>query len=107
MKGIKSLRQSTYKAMWSYCLKCSKYTENKIPQVVKAKKRRRMLLSRFIKEREGSGLFSSLGIKAPSSGIRSVGPLCFRVLTSYYQMNEILNKFLLAGDKFMPYAHLR
>ena len=38
MKGIKSLRQSTYKAMWSYCLKCSKYTENKIPQVVKAKK---------------------------------------------------------------------
>ena len=41
MKGIKSLRQSTYKAMWSYCLKCSKYTENKIPQVVKAKKKKK------------------------------------------------------------------
>ena len=24
-----------------------------------------------------------------------------------YKMNEILNKFLLAGDKFMPEMHLR
>ena len=37
-EGIKSLWQSTYKTMRSYCLKCIKYTENKVPQVVKAKK---------------------------------------------------------------------
>ena len=104
-EGIKSLWQSTYKTMWSYCLKCIKYTENKVPQVVKAKKRRiRMLLSRFIKEQEGSGLFSSLGIQAPSSRIRLVGPLCFRVLTSYFQMNEILNKFCLAGDALCTFT---
>ena len=24
-----------------------------------------------------------------------------------YKMNEIVNKFLLAGDKFMPEMHLR
>ena len=24
-----------------------------------------------------------------------------------YKMNEIVNKFLLAGDKFMPEIHLR
>ena len=26
---------------------------------------------------------------------------------SLYQMNNIINKFLLAGDKFMPEMHLR
>ena len=28
---------------------------------------------------------------------------CFKV----YKMNEIINKFLLVGDKFMPEMHLR
>ena len=28
---------------------------------------------------------------------------CFKV----YKMNEIVNKFLLAGDKFMPELHLK
>ena len=30
---------------------------------------------------------------------------CFKCM--YYKMNEIINKFLLAGDKFMPEMHLR
>ena len=29
------------------------------------------------------------------------------ILLNYYKMNEIVNKFLLAGDKFMPEMHLK
>ena len=33
---------------------------------------------------------------------------CFKnVYTKLYKMNEIVNKFLLAGDKFMPEMHLK
>ena len=58
----------------------------------------------MIKEQEGSGLLSSLGIKIlilcklPSAG---------DILFQRYKKNEIVNKFLLAADKFMPEMHLR
>ena len=62
--------------MYSYCLKCTKNTESKIPKVVRTKSKRIMLFiktsscdskkSKFIKEQEASGLLSSLGTKAPS-----------------------------------------
>ena len=59
--------------------------------------------SRFIKEQEASGLLSSLEIKRHLSKISLVGPILFLK----YKMSEMVNKFLLAGDKFMPEMHLR
>ena len=50
--------------------------------------------SRFVKEQEAKGLLSSLGIKT------SLNKKCIK-------MNEIVNKFLLVGDKFMPEIHLK
>ena len=49
------------------------------------------------------GLLSSLGIRAPLSQIPLLGPL----LLYKYKTNKIINKFLLAGDKFMPEMVLR
>ena len=65
--------------------------------------------SKFIKELEASGLLSSLGIKAPLRKTSLVSPLFFSIkhVKTRYKMNEIANKFLLAGDKFMPEMHLR
>ena len=34
-------------------------------------------------------------------------PLLDDILFSRYKMNEIVNKFLLAGDSLMPEVHLR
>ena len=106
--------------MLSFCLKCRKNTESKNPKVVGTKKRRRMLLSKcavcdskkskFIKQQETSGLLSSLGIKTSLSEIPLVGPLLFdsiKQVNTRYKLNEIVNRFLLAGDKFMPGLHLR
>ena len=72
--------------LW-YCLKCRKNTESKGPKVVKTKKRRIMLLSKyavrdsnkskFIKEKEARGLLISLEIKAPLSKVSLVGLLLF------------------------------
>ena len=59
--------------------------------------------SRFIKEQEASGLLSSLEIKRHLSKIPLVGPILFLK----YKMSEMVNKFLLAGDKFMPEMYLR
>ena len=56
--------------------------------------------SRFVKEQEGNGLLSNLGIKTLLSKIPLLNVL--RV-----KMNEIVNKFLLVGDKFMPEMHLK
>ena len=73
--------------MLSYCLKCRKNTESKNPKVVRTKKERTMLLSKcavfdskkskFIKQQEASGLFSSLEIKTHLSKIPLVGPHLF------------------------------
>ena len=54
--------------------------------------------SKFIKEAEGRGLLGSLGIKATLIKFTLVGPL----LLSEYKMDKIVNKFLIAGDKYMP-----
>ena len=53
---------------------------------------------RFIKEKNSSGLLSSLGINKQLSKI----PL----LLQGHKMNETVKKFLLLGDKFMPEMHL-
>ena len=57
--------------------------------------------ARFVKEQETKGLLSSLEIKTPLSKI----PLLDSILFWVYKMNEIVNKFLLTGDKFMPEMH--
>ena len=66
--------------------------------------------SKFIKEQEAFGLLSTLGIKTPLSKIPLVGPVLFysiKQVITRHKINEIINKFLLAGDKCMPEMHLR
>ena len=59
--------------------------------------------SRFIKEREASRLSSSLGLRTPFIKIFLSGDILFE----RYKMNEVLDNFLLAGDKLMSGMHLR
>ena len=58
---------------------------------------------KFIKEPEASGLLSSLGKKTPLNKIPLLGSLLMHTI----KINEIVNNFLLVGDKFMPEMHLR
>ena len=70
-----------------YCLKCKKNTESRNSKVEMAKNWIIMPLSnstlydsknsKFTKEREASGLLSSLGIKTPLSKIPVVGSLLY------------------------------
>ena len=88
--------------------KNKKKTENKKQQVVKTKNGRIMTLTKcsvrdrkelkFITQQEASGLLRSLGRKTPLSKTPLVAPLLFK---------EIVNRFLLSGDKFLPDTHLR
>ena len=59
--------------------------------------------SRFIKEQESSEILRNLGLKVPLSKIPLLGPILFE----RYKMNEIINRFLLARDKFMSEMYLR
>ena len=52
---------------------------------------------RFTKIQEASGL------KTPLSKISLLGDILFW----RNKTNDIVNKFLLPGDKFMPYMHLK
>ena len=103
--------------MLFYCLKCKKHTESIDPKVLKTKNGRAITLSKctifgskkskFIKQQEGKGLLSNLGIKTPSSKITLLGDILFQKLSNHYKLYDIVNKFLLAGDKFMPETHLK
>ena len=61
--------------------------------------------SRFMKSQEAKGLLSNLGVRTPLSKVPILGDIliwaCIRI-----KMNEIVNKFLLAGGEFMPDMHL-
>ena len=46
-----------------------------------------------MKKQDAKGLLSNLGIKTPPNKIQLLG--------------DIVNKFLLASDKFMPEMHLK
>ena len=59
--------------------------------------------SRFIIKQEPSRILSNLGLKTPLNKIPFSGDILFQ----NYKMNEIVHKFLLAGDKFMPDMHLK
>ena len=99
--------------MKSYCVKCRKNTENLNSKIFKTKNGRLIMPSkyaecgfrklRFVKEQEAKGLLSSLGLKTWLIEIPLFGDIFFWV----YKMNEIVNKFLLVGDKFMFEMHLK
>ena len=94
--------------MKSYCLKCKKDTENINLKVPSTSNGKAMILSkcaicrskklRFVRNQEAKGLLSNLGL------MPILGDILFRVVL---KMNEIVNKFLLAGDKFMPERHFK
>ena len=96
--------------MKTCCVKSKKDTENIDPKMVKTKNNRLVMQSkcsvcgikksRFVKEQEAKGLLSNLGIKTLLSKIPLLNVLSVK-------MNEIVNKFLLVGDKFMPQMHLK
>ena len=104
--------------MKSYCLKCKKDTENINPRVSKTSNNRTMILSkcakcgskksRFIKNQEGKGLLSNLGIRTPLSKAPILGDIFFLIrCKAMYKMNGWVNRLLLAGDKFIPEIHLK
>ena len=65
--------------------------------------------SKFIKKQEAKGLQSSLGRKTPLNKVPLLGPFCFKSIqqvNTRYKIYEIVNKFLLAGDKVMSEMHL-
>ena len=100
--------------MNSYCVKCKKDTENIDSKMFRTKNNIwimqskcpicRIKKSRFIKNQEAKGLLSNLGFKTPLSKI-PLSTVLFWMRS--YKMNEIVNKFLLVGDKFMPEMHLK
>ena len=66
--------------------------------------------SKCIKQQEANGLLSSLGIKTHLNKIHQQVHFCFNSIKQVnrrYKMNEIENKFLLAGDEFITETHLR
>ena len=98
--------------MNTYCVKCRKDAENIDSERFRTKNNRlimqskcpvcRIKKSRFIKNQEVKGLLSKLGIKIPFSKIPLLNNL-FRIQFHWvYKMNEIVNKCLLVGDKFLP-----
>ena len=101
--------------MKTYILKCKKDTENIVSKMCRAKNNRLFMQSqcsncgnkkwRFVKEWEAKGLLSDLGIGTPLSKIQDSFIKCF--ILRRIKMNEIINKFLLVGDKFMPKMHLK
>ena len=60
--------------------------------------------SKFIKNQVAKGLLSNLGVRTPLSKVPILGHILFWMCI---KMNEIVNKSLLAGDKFMPEIHLK
>ena len=73
--------------MKSYFLKCRKNTENINPRVSKTSNGRTLVLlkcaicgskkSRFIKNQEGKGLLSNLGVRTPLSQVPILGHILF------------------------------
>ena len=73
--------------MLPYCWKCKKNTENINPKVSATSNGRTMILSKyaicgskkskFIKNQEGKGILSTLGLKTPLSKIPLLGDVLF------------------------------
>ena len=73
--------------MKSYCLKCRKNTENIDPKVSNTSNDRKTILSkceichnkksRFIKNQEGKGILSNLGVRTPLNKVIILGDILF------------------------------
>ena len=93
--------------MLSYCLKCKKNTESINPKISATSYGKTMILSKcamccskkseFIKKQEAKGLLSNLDIRTPLSKFQH----CEMFFFLNYKMNDTINKFLIAGGKFM------
>ena len=59
--------------------------------------------SRFIKNQEAKGKLTNFGLRTQLSKVPILGDILFWE----YKMIQIVNNFLLAGDKFMPEMHLK
>ena len=91
--------------MKSYCLKCRKDTESINSRVSNTTNGKTMSLwkcavseskkSIFIKKQEVQAILSNFGLKTPLSKVPLLGDVLL------YKINETVNKFLLAGYKFM------
>ena len=57
----------------------------------------------LIKNQKAKGQLSNLGFRTPLSKVPLLGDILFWL----YKMTEIVNKFVLAGDKFMPEMDLK
>ena len=100
--------------MKTYCVKCKKDTENIDPKIFKTKNNKLIMQSQctdcrnkksqFVKKQDVKGLLSNLGIRTPLNKIPLLGDILF---WRCIKMNEIINKFLLAGNKFIPEMHLK
>ena len=100
-----------------YCLKCRKDTKNIDLEISSTSNGRSMILSkcaicgskksRFTKNQEAKWLLSKLGIKTRLSKVPILGDILFWMEFHWMciKMNEIVNTFLLAGEKFMPEIH--
>ena len=64
--------------MLTYCVKCRTKTKNLNSKILKCTECG-LKKSRFVKEQEAKGLFSSLGIKTPLSKIPLLGNILFCV----------------------------
>ena len=95
----------------TYCLSCKKNTKNIDPKVVKTKNNKKIIISKFSTCHnkkstfisQGSGLLDSLGLNAHQNRKMLCGMLLDNKII---KMNNVINKFLLAGDKFMPEMRL-
>ena len=97
----------------TYCLSSKKNTKNIDQKVVKTKNNKKIIISKcsicnnkkstFISQ--GSGLLDSLGLNTPQNRMKNA--LWNSLDNKIINMNNVINKFLLAGDKFMPEMHLR
>ena len=60
-----------------------------------------------VKNQEAEGLLSNLGFRKPLRKVLLLGDILFQSAIELYKMNKIVNKFLLANDKFMPEVNLK
>ena len=99
--------------MKSSCLKCRKDTGNIDPKFSSNSNSKAIILSvcngrkksRFIKNQEAKVRLSNLGIKTPLSKVPILGDILFCGVC--IKITEVVDKFLLTGDKFMPEMHLK
>ena len=59
---------------------------------------------RFMKQQEAKRL-KSLGLKTPLNKILLLNDSLFWMLSNHYKMNEIVNKWLLARDKWPGFTY--